>query len=310
MVRSMTSFGRAQSSENEKYMLSIEMKSVNNRYLDLNIRMPKFINTLEQEIRNLVSKKIKDIEREVSDLKVKANQDTNNFYILNYYKVCLQESTVICKLDLDLAKSYLDCLLKIKDEFNLKNDISVSKIASFQDVVTIEAKEEEIDEFKDELFLLLNNTIEDMLKMREKDGDKLKEDILLKISDIEKNVKEIFSLSQKFPVNYKEKLTERIKELTSDMALNEDRIMTEVAIFADKVAIDEEITRLNSHISQMKDTLDLNEPIGRKLDFIIQEMNRETNTMGSKSNNIELTNLVIDNKNIIEKIREQVQNIE
>ena len=134
--------------------------------------------------------------------------------------------------------------------------------------------------------------------------------ILLKISDIEKNVKEIFSLSQKFPVNYKEKLTERIKELTSDMALNEDRIMTEVAIFADKVAIDEEITRLNSHISQMKDTLDLNEPIGRKLDFIIQEMNRETNTMGSKSNNIELTNLVIDNKNILEKIREQVQNIE
>ena len=146
--------------------------------------------------------------------------------------------------------------------------------------------------------------------MREKEGDKLKEDILLKISDIEKNVKEIFSLSQKFPVNYKEKLTERIKELTSDMALNEDRIMTEVAIFADKVAIDEEITRLNSHISQMKDTLDLNEPIGRKLDFIIQEMNRETNTMGSKSNNIELTNLVIDNKNILEKIREQVQNIE
>lgn len=293
MVRSMTSFGRAQSSENEKYMLSIEMKSVNNRYLDLNIRMPKFINPLEQEIRNLVSKKIK---RGKVDL------------FITYKN--LNSSSGMCKLDLDLAKSYLDCLLKIKDEFNLKNDISVSKIASFQDVVTLEAKEEEIDEFKDELFLLLNNTIEDMLKMREKEGDKLKEDILLKISDIEKNVKEIFSLSQKFPVNYKEKLTERIKELTSDMALNEDRIMTEVAIFADKVAIDEEITRLNSLISQMKDTLDLNEPIGRKLDFIIQEMNRETNTMGSKSNNIELTNLVIDNKNILEKIREQVQNIE
>lgn len=293
MVRSMTSFGRAQSSENEKYMLSIEMKSVNNRYLDLNIRMPKFMNPLEQEIRNLISKKIK---RGKVDLFITYNN--------------LNSSSGICKLDLDLAKSYLDCLLKIKDEFNLKDDISVSKIASFQDVVTLEAKEEEIDEFKDELFLLLNNTIEDMLKMREKEGDKLKEDILLKISDIEKNVKEIFSLSQKFPVNYKEKLTERIKELTSDMALNEDRIMTEVAIFADKVAIDEEITRLNSHISQMKDTLALNEPIGRKLDFIIQEMNRETNTMGSKSNNIELTNLVIDNKNILEKIREQVQNIE
>ena len=293
MVRSMTSFGRAQSNENEKYMLSIEMKSVNNRYLDLNIRMPKFMNPLEQDIRNIISKSIK---RGKVDL------------FITYSN--LNNSSSACKLNLDLAKSYLDCLMQIRNALNVKDDISVSKIADFQDVVTLETKEEELETFQDELFLLINKAIDEMIEMREKEGNKLKEDILLKLSSIEKNIKDIYDLSEKFSIDYKKKLTERIKELTCDMPLNEDRIMTEVAIFADKVAIDEEITRLSSHVSQMKDTLILDEPIGRKLDFIIQEMNRETNTMGSKSSNIELTNLVIDNKNILEKIREQVQNIE
>ena len=146
--------------------------------------------------------------------------------------------------------------------------------------------------------------------MRVSEGEKLKEDILCKLSDIEANVKEIEEIAENVPVNYKRKLEDRIKELTSGIKLDEERIATEVAIFADKAAVDEEITRLNSHINQMRKTLELNEPIGRKLDFIVQEMNRETNTIGSKANDMGMTNIVINIKNLLEKIREQVQNIE
>lgn len=149
-----------------------------------------------------------------------------------------------------------------------------------------------------------------MNDMRVSEGEKLKEDILCKLSDIEANVKEIEEIAENVPVNYKRKLEERIKELTSSIKLDEERIATEVAIFADKAAVDEEITRLNSHINQMRKTLELNEPIGRKLDFIVQEMNRETNTIGSKANDMGMTNIVINIKNLLEKIREQVQNIE
>ena len=149
-----------------------------------------------------------------------------------------------------------------------------------------------------------------MNDMRVSEGEKLKEDILCKLSYIETNVKEIEEIAENVPANYKRKLEERIKELTSGIKLDEERIATEVAIFADKAAVDEEITRLNSHINQMRKTLELNEPIGRKLDFIVQEMNRETNTIGSKANDMGMTNIVINIKNLLEKIREQVQNIE
>ena len=157
---------------------------------------------------------------------------------------------------------------------------------------------------------LINKSLDMMLEMREREGEKLKEDILLKLHVIEKAVKEIEVLAEDVPKRYRDKLLDRIKELTTGITVDEERVATEVAIIADKVAVDEEITRLYSHISQMRKTLDLDEPIGRKLDFIIQEMDRETNTIVSKCNDINMTNTVINIKNIIEKIREQVQNIE
>ena len=149
-----------------------------------------------------------------------------------------------------------------------------------------------------------------MVEMRIREGEKLKEDILVKLNVIEEKVKEIESLADDLPKVYKKKLEDRISELTKDLKIDEERIAVEVAIFADKAAVDEEVTRLKSHLEQMRKTLNLNEPVGRKLDFIVQEMNRESNTIGSKANDINITNIVIDIKNLIEKIREQVQNIE
>ena len=171
-------------------------------------------------------------------------------------------------------------------------------------------EEDKIDEIAEELTPLISEALEMMIKMREVEGEKLKEDILLKISKIEKLVSDLNVLADNVPKNYKVKLEERLKELSGSVEIDESRIATEICLFADKSTIDEEIIRLNSHIEQVRQTLELREPVGRKLDFIVQEMNRETNTIGSKSCDMEMTNIVIDIKNILEKIREQVQNIE
>ena len=192
----------------------------------------------------------------------------------------------------------------------MKNDVTVTQIARFPEVITMVEEEDKIDEISEELTPLISEALAMMIKMREVEGEKLKEDILLKISKIENLVSDLNSLADNVPKNYKVKLEERLKELSGSMEIDESRIATEICLFADKSTIDEEIIRLNSHIQQVRQTLELREPVGRKLDFIIQEMNRETNTIGSKSCDMEMTNIVIDIKNILEKIREQVQNIE
>ena len=162
----------------------------------------------------------------------------------------------------------------------------------------------------EEIRQLLEISLDNMIEMREREGEKLKEDIIKKLDTIDNLVLEVEKVADLVPKKYKEKLEERIKELTKGMEIDENRIALEIAIFADKATVDEEIIRLRSHISQMKNTLNLDEPIGRKLDFIVQEMNREANTIASKANDMKMTNTVIDIKNLIEKIREQVQNIE
>lgn len=293
MVRSMTSFGRYQSEDGNKYLLSVEMKSVNNRYLDINIRLPKFMISLEEPIRKIVNEKIKRGKVDI---------------FINYKNY--EGSNSVPILDLELAKKYYECLERLSENLEIEDDITVSKIAKYPEVITLEVQEENLDDILEELNPLINRSLDMMIEMREREGEKLKEDILSKLDVIEKEVKDIEVLSEDVPKRYKEKLLDRIKELTTGITIDEERVATEVAIMADKVAVDEEITRLYSHISQMRKTLDLDEPIGRKLDFIIQEMNRETNTIGSKCNDMNMTNTVINIKNIIEKIREQVQNIE
>lgn len=293
MVKSMTSFGRAQGEEGKRYLFSVEMKSVNNRYLDINIRLPKFMIALEEEIRKIINKKL--------------NRGKVDVFI-NYKSY--GKGDAVPKLNIDLAKDYYDCLKKLSDTLGIEDDITLSKIAKFPEVITLEVEEENIEEILGEITPLLNTTLHNMIDMRINEGEKLKEDILLKLSNIEENVKKIGTLAEEVPRQYKRKLEERIKELTGGMTVDEERVAIEIAIFADKAAVDEEITRLYSHLNQMRKTLNLDEPIGRKLDFIVQEMNRETNTIGSKCNDMDMTNLVINIKNLIEKIREQVQNIE
>ena len=284
MIKSMTSFGRAQSEENSILNFSIEMKSVNHRYLDINIRMPKAMISLEEKIRNMISKRL--------------NRGKVDVFI-NYknYGNSIAEPV----LNINLAKAYFDCLKQIENELHTIDDITTTKIARFPDVITVVEKEENLDDILNEISPLINNALELMEQMRIREGEKLKEDILIKIEHIYNMVVEIEKLADTIPLNYKKKLEERLGELLTEVEIDESRIALEVAILSDKSAIDEEITRLKSHLSQFKDTLELDEAIGRKLDFIIQEMNREANTIASKSIDINMTNYVIEIKNTIEK---------
>ena len=293
MIRSMTSFGRSNSEEGKKRVFTVEMKSVNSRYLDVNIRMTKSIISLEEEIRKMISN---SLNRGKVDVFIN---------IKNY-----NEGAGVPKVDINLAQGYLQCLKEIEEKLNIKNDISVMQIARFPEVITMIEEEDKIDEIWEELKPLISSSLDMMINMREVEGEKLKEDILIKINQIEELVSKVEEFADSIPKVFKQKLEERLKDLLGNVEVDENRIATEVCILADKATVDEEIIRLNSHINQVRETLKLNEPIGRKLDFIVQEMNRETNTIGSKSSDIKMTNIVIDIKNILEKIREQVQNIE
>lgn len=293
MVKSMTSFGRASNEEGSKYLFSVEMKSVNSRYLDINVRLPKNLMTLEEEIRKLINEKL---YRGKVDLFI--NQK-------NY-----SSGDGIAKVNLKLAESYYKCLVEISEKFNIKNDISATQIARFSDVITIVEEEESIEEIFEILKPLINDSLSKMDVMRIAEGEKLKEDILLKLYKIEEIVNNIEEIADLIPIAYKKKLETRIKDILDNVEVDEYRLAQEIAIISDKASVDEEITRLRSHLNQMRLTLEEGGPIGRKLDFIIQEMNREANTIASKSNEVKMTNNVINIKNIIEKIREQVQNIE
>ena len=293
MIKSMTSFGRAQSEEGKDLCFSIEMKSVNHRYLDINIRMPRIMLALEEKIRNIISKKL---NRGKVDVFINYKNYGNNAGKPN--------------LNIKLAKQYYECLKQIQNELDVIDDISTTKIARLSDVITLEETEENLDNLLNEISPLIESALDLMDGMRRKEGEKLKEDILSKVQMIELYVEEIEKVAYNIPKNYKKKLEERLSELLSAVDIDESRIALEVAILSDKAAVDEEITRIRSHLSQIKNTLDLEEPIGRKLDFIIQEINREANTIASKSTDISMTNKVIEVKNTIEKIREQVQNIE
>ncbi|MBS6185386.1 MAG: YicC/YloC family endoribonuclease [Clostridium celatum] len=293
MIRSMTSFGRSSSEEGEKRVFTVEMKSVNSRYLDINIRMPKTLISLEEEIRKMISNSLNRGKVDV-------------FINLKNYN----DGSGIPKVDINLAQGYLECLKEIETKLGVKNDVSVMQIARFPEVITVVEEEDKIEEVWKELKPLISDSLDMMVSMREVEGNKLKEDILSKVFVIEELVSKVEEFADTIPKTFKVKLEERLKELLGNVDIDESRIAMEVCMLADKATVDEEIIRLRSHINQVRETLSLNDPIGRKLDFIVQEMNRETNTIGSKSSDIQMTNIVIDIKNILEKIREQVQNIE
>ena len=293
MIRSMTSFGRSSSEEGKKRFFTVEMKSVNSRYLDANIRMPKSLISLEEEIRKMINNSLSRGKVDV-------------FVNLKTYN----EGNGVPKVDINLAQGYLQCLKEIEEKLGVKNDISVMQIARLPEVITVVEEEDKTEEIWQEIRPLIEESLNMMISMREAEGNKLKEDILSKITTVEELVSKVEEFADDIPKVFKVKLEERLKELLGNVDIDENRVAMEVCMFADKSTVDEEIIRLRSHINQVRETLKLNEPVGRKLDFIVQEMNRETNTIGSKSSDIKKTNIVIDIKNILEKIREQVQNIE
>lgn len=292
MIKSMTGFGRATFEDSSRSFI-VEIKTVNHRYCDINIRMPKSLISFEDKIRTTIQEKI-------------ARGKVDVFITLNTY----DKKDVRSILNESLAESYLNCLKEIKEKYNVIDDISVSLIARFPEVISLQQQEEDGEELWNSLSVPLRESIQLLFNMREREGLKLQENIIDKCNKIKCIVDKIEERAALVPINYKEKMNARIKELLDDNQIDENRIAMEVAVFADKACIDEELVRLNSHLIQMHETLNLSEPVGRKLDFIVQEMNREVNTIASKANDLETTNLALNIKNEIEKIREQIQNVE
>jgi len=292
MIRSMTGFGRGNCEKDGK-SFTIEIKSVNHRYFETNIRMPRVLIAFEDKIRKIIGEKVKRGKLDV--FVTQGNYDKDDAY---------------ANLNEKLAESYINCFRVLKDKYNLQDDISVSQIARLPEVITLKQKEEDISETFEQIEQSLKEALEALLFMREREGEKLLEDVIIKCDIINGLVQKVKERSPFVFYEYKGKLTQRLIALHKEVEFDETRVAMEVAIFADKAGIDEEIVRLNSHIHQMRETLILDEPIGRKLDFIIQEMNRETNTIASKANDLEILNTVINMKSEIEKIREQIQNIE
>lgn len=289
---SMTGYGMGEHS-NEKFHVKVEIKSVNNRYCDIAIRLPKNLIALEDKIK-------REIRNSVSRGKIDVFINIEN----------LESDNSEIDVDLDLAKQYFDAFTKLREKLNIKDEISLSDIYKMQGVITATAKDEDIEEYWNVLSVALNTAIKNFLEMRKVEGENLKLDIEEKLRNIKTSSE---AINEKAPISLEEntnKLKENIKNNLKDENLDIQRLTTEVAIMCDKLSIDEEITRIFLHISQFNDIINLNEPVGRKLDFLIQELNREVNTVGSKSTDIEILNNVVNLKSEIEKIREQIQNIE
>lgn len=290
---SMTGYGKGQY-ENDMYRFKVEIKSVNHRYMDINIRSPRQIAYLDESIKRQVKKVL--------------SRGKIDIYIHMDY---LEESEVDVEVDNDLAVSYYNAMLEIKKSLNLSSEIEVKDILNVSDVIKTKKKEIDEDDVWQVLEGAFNLALDSIVEMRKKEGDELKENIALKGANIEKLIKTIETRSPVVVLEYKRKLNERIKELLEDdIEVDKEKLSTEVAFFADKANIDEEIVRLKSHLKQLYSILEEETPIGRKLDFLIQEFNREINTIGSKSSDNIVTSNVVELKSEIEKIREQIQNIE
>ncbi|CDD48668.1 putative uncharacterized protein [Firmicutes bacterium CAG:534] len=292
MIKSMTGFGRCEVQEAER-KITVEMKSVNHRYLDVAIKMPKKLNFFEAAIRNELKNYI---QRGKVDIFIAYEDYTDTNVCVKYNK--------------ELAAEYMGYLNQMAEDFQMDNDVRVSTLSRYPEVLTME--EQTIDEEK--LWQLLSKAIkgaaEGFVNTRIKEGENLREDLIGKLDGMLTHVDFITSRSPQIIAEYKQKLEDKVKELLEDAKVDENRLLMEVTIFADRVCVDEELVRLRSHIETTKDTLLKGGSIGRKLDFIAQEMNREANTILSKSNDLEISNHAIELKTEIEKVREQIQNIE
>jgi uncharacterized protein (TIGR00255 family) len=293
MIKSMTGFGRGESSDGI-HSFTVEIKTLNHRYNDIVIKMPKHIGYLEERVKKIIKKYIIRGRVEV--------------YINLEY---INETNVDINVDIPLAKSYKSALERVAEELNIEEKVTLDNIVSIPEIIKIQRKEEDEEVIWNCLKPAVEDAVDYIMNMRIKEGEELKKDVLLKINNFKEIIKSIEKKAPFIVNEYKEGLRKRVSELLGDeFNLDEEKLMNEVVFFADKSNINEEIVRLYSHINQFESSLELNESVGRKLDFLIQEMNREINTIGSKVNDIEVNSCVVEAKSELEKIREQVQNFE
>ncbi len=291
-MRSMTGFGRERQIIGGKEYL-VEIKSVNSRYCELTVKVPRNYTYLEEKLKSLVKSRLSRGKAEVW---------------LSVTEIEGRETSVT--VNLPVVKNYLEEMRSCGAELNLMDDLKLSDIFRMTDAFTVVRTEADEETIWNNVQSVANKALDNFTAMREKEGEKLKNDLLSKIDNIEEMINKVEELSPETVAAYRERLYTKLKEVLEDKQIEEQRILTEAAIFADKVAVDEETVRLHSHFKQFREMTSATEPIGRKLDFLVQELNRETNTIGSKAQDLQITKIVIEVKSEIEKIREQIQNIE
>ncbi|MBE6577328.1 MAG: YicC family protein [Ruminococcaceae bacterium] len=291
----MTAFGRARSTVGGKD-ITVELRSVNNRFFDCSVKLPRAFSFLEEKIKPYLQSK--SISRGKVDVFITID--------------VIDTPDVNIAIDEGYAEAYITALRTLGEKFGLRDDVSIMSVSRNSDIFVIKKSEEDTEKDWADLRVVLDDAIEKFLGARTREGENIQRDLEGKVASIGKKVDEIEKLSLSDTVTYRQKLEARLREMLSDnrIVFDENRILTECAVFADKIAIDEELVRLRSHFDGFGEILNMNEPAGRKLDFLVQEINRETNTIGSKCQNSAIARLVVDIKCDIEKIREQIQNIE
>ena len=293
MIRSMTGFGHGEVSNDKNQKVTVEMKSVNHRYCDISLKLPKKLAMFEANIRNI--------------MKEYASRGKIDIYV-SYED--LSETAVSLHYNQAMAEEYMQVFEKMQEDFNIETKITAEALAKYPEVVTIEEVQQDEEVWWELLEAALRQAAEKFVETRTIEGANLKRDLLGKLDQMAADVTFIEERSPQIIAEYRSKLEEKVKEFLEDSTIEENRIAAEVTLYADKIAVDEEIVRLQSHISSMTDVLESDESIGRKLDFMAQEMNREANTILSKSSDVDLADHAIELKTNVEKVREQIQNIE
>ncbi len=292
VIKSMTGYGRAQKILNGRDIL-VEIRSVNHRYYEYSSRVPRAFNYVDEKLKAL-------LKQGISRGKVEVNVTINN----------IEGRDTEIALNKGAAEGYVNALRSVSAELGLEDDLTLSKLIKLPDIFNIQKTPDDEEQVWDDVAAVAGEALDKFVSMRETEGEKLRNDVLEKSDLILKMVGQVEALSPKTVENYRGKLYQKLSELLESKDIDQQRFLTEAAIFAEKIAVDEETVRLRSHVSQLRDMLDSADPIGRKLDFIVQEMNREVNTIGSKAQDLSITKIVVDMKAEIEKIREQIQNIE
>lgn len=292
MIKSMTGYGRDRRVIEDREIM-VEIRSVNSRYFEFTSKIPRSYQFLEDKIKGIIKEKVSRGKLE---------------YSLSVYNIQGKETAVA--VNSLVVENYVNALREVGEKLDLKDNLSLSSVFSMTDAFTIVRPEVDEEKLWADVRSVTEAAVDNFIKMRETEGEKMKVDVLEKLANIEKMIEQVCEYAPETVSLYRQRLTEKMNEILSDKQITEQRILLEAGVFAEKIAVDEETVRLKSHFSQLKNMLETDEPVGRKLDFLVQEINREINTIGSKAQDLRITNIVVDAKSEVEKIREQIQNIE